>query len=102
MNARLASVVRRRQALVARASAQRADFTALAARWRGTLAVADAAYRVGLAVRWHPVISTVVLALLVRSRQHRMLAWSGRLFTLWELYRAYREQWPRSTQRDDN
>jgi hypothetical protein len=57
--------------------------------------VADGAYRVGQAVRRHPAITAVAVALLVQLQRHRMLLWGGRLFTLWELYQAFREQWPR-------
>ncbi|MGH8761418.1 MAG: YqjK family protein [Burkholderiales bacterium] len=98
MNTQLATVVRRRQELVARAAAQRAEFEVFAERWRGPLAVADAAYRLGQAVRRHPAISAVAVAMLVRTPRHRVLVWSGALLTLWELYQAFREQCPRRDQ----
>ena len=98
MNTKLAAVVRRREALVARAAAQRADLAVFVERWRGPLAVADRAYRLGRAVRRHPAISAVALAMLVRTQGHRVLAWGGALLTLWELYQAFREQWPRRAQ----
>ena len=99
MNTKLAAVVRRRHALVSRVAAQRAEFAVLAERWRGPLAVADGAYRLGQALRRHPAISAVVVAMLVRTQRHRVLVWSGTLLTLWELYQAFREQWPRRAQR---
>jgi hypothetical protein len=95
MNTKLSAAVRRRQALVSRVAAQRTELAVLAERWRGPFAVADGAYRLGQAVRRHPAISTLVVAMLVRTQRHRALGWSGALLTLWELYRAFREQWPR-------
>jgi hypothetical protein len=99
MNTKLAAVVRRRQALVSRAAAQRAELADLAERWHGPLAVADGAYRLGQALRRHPAISALAVAMLVRTQRHRVLVWSGALLTLWELYQAFREQWPRRAQR---
>lgn len=99
MNTKLGAVVRRRQELVSRVAAQRAELAVFAGRWHGLLSVADAAYRLGQAVRRHPAISVVVLAILVETQRNRVLVWSGGLFTLWELYQAFREQWPRRTQR---
>jgi len=99
MNTNLAAVVRRRQALVSRVAAQRVELVVLAERWRGPLAVADGAYRLGQALQRHPAISAVVVAMLVRTQRHRVLVWSGALLTLWELYQAFREQWPRRAQR---
>jgi hypothetical protein len=99
MNTTLAAVVRRRQALVSRAAAQRAELAVLAERWHGPLSVADGAYRLGQALRRHPAISALAVAMLVRTQRHRVLMWSGALLTLWELYQAFREQWPRRAQR---
>ena len=99
MNTKLSAVVRRREALVSRVAAQRAELAVLAERLRGPLAVADGAYRLGQALRRHPAISTLLVAMLVRTQRHRVLAWSGALLTLWELYQAFREQRPRRAQR---
>jgi hypothetical protein len=99
MNTKLAAVVQRRQAMVSRAAAQRAEIAVFVERWRRPLSVADGAYRLGQAVRRHPAISAVGLAILVWTQRNRVLVWSGGLFTLWELYQAFREQWPRRTQR---
>ena len=60
--------------------------------------MADGAYRLGQALRRHPAISALALAMLVRTQRHRLLVWSGALLTLWELYQAFREQWPRRDQ----
>ena len=95
MSAELAALVRRRRVLVARAAVQRAELAALAERWRGPIAVADVAYRAGRTMRRHPALFAVAVALLVQMRGRGPLLWSGRLFTLWELYRAFREQRPR-------
>jgi hypothetical protein len=94
VSARLATLVRKRRTLVARAATQRAELAALVERWRRPLAVADTAFRVGLALRRHPALVAVGVALLAPLRGRSALRWGGRLFTLWELYRALREQWP--------
>ena len=99
MNTQLAAVVQRRQALVSRVAAQRTELEEFVERWRGPLAVADGAYRLGQALRQHPAISAVAVAMLVRTQRHRVLVWGGALLTLWELYQAFREQWPRREQR---
>ena len=99
MTTKLAAIVQRRQELVSRAAAQRAELEVFVERWRGPLAVADRAYRLGQALRRHPAISAVAVAMLVRTqRRHPVLAWGGALLTLWELYQAFREQWPRRDQ----
>ncbi len=94
MSAELNAVVRRRQTLVARAAAQRAELAMLVARWEQPLRIADAAYRVGRAVRTHQALVTLATTLLVLTPQrHRLLMWMGRLLSLWELYRVVRAQW---------
>ena len=98
MKTQLAAVVRKREELVSRVATQRTEFEEFVERWRGPFAVADGAYRLGQAVRRHPAISAVALAMLVRTQRHRVLVWSGALLTLWELYQAFREQWPRRDQ----
>jgi hypothetical protein len=96
MSAELTAVMRRRQALVARAAAQRAELAELAARWQQPLRIADAAYRIGRAVRTHQALVTLATTLLVLGPQrHRLLMWAGRLFSVWEIYRVVRQQWPR-------
>jgi hypothetical protein len=102
MNTKLAAVVRRRVALVSRVAAQRAELAVFAERWHGLLSVVDGAYRLGQAVRRHPAISAVALSVLVRTQRNRVLMWSGALLTLWELYQAFREQWPRRPQRTES
>jgi hypothetical protein len=92
MNTKLTAVVCRRQALISRAAEQRAELALLAEPWRGPLLVADKAYRLALVLRRHRAISALLLAMLVPAQRHRVLKWGGTLFTLWELYQAFREQ----------
>jgi hypothetical protein len=94
MNARLAAVVRRREALVARIAAERTEIAQLASAWRAPLAVADLGWRLGCALRRHRGLVAVGTTFLVASQRHRLLRWAGRLFTFWELYRALRELGP--------
>ena len=96
MSTRLQELIRKRQRLVAHAATQRAQVAELVESLHGPLAIADGAYRVAQVIRRHPAISAAAtVAMFAQARQHRLLLWSGRLFSLWELYRSLREQWPR-------
>ncbi len=90
MTTRLAAIVHRRRELVAHARVQRAELAALTERWRTPLAVADTAYRVARALGRHGAFAALALALVARSGSPRLLAWSGRLLTVWEVARALR------------
>jgi hypothetical protein len=82
--------------LVARAATQRAQIAELVEGLHTPLAIADGAYRIAQVIRRHPAIAAAAtVAMFAQTRQHRLLLWSGRLFSLWELYRSLREQWPR-------
>ena len=59
--------------MVLRVAVQRAELEVLVERWRGPIAVADGAYRLGQALRRHPAISAVAVAMLVRTQRHRVL-----------------------------
>ena len=98
MSAKLAALVHKRRTLVAHAATQRAALAAEVERWRGPLAVADTAFRVGRAVRRRPALFAVGVALLTQLQRRRPLLWAGRLITIWEVYRAFREQWPRRSE----
>jgi hypothetical protein len=86
----LATVVRRREALVARAAAQRAELAALVERHRLLLGIADVGFRAGRVLARYPLWAMIGAALLFKTQRHRLLFWSGQLITLWELYRAFR------------
>lgn len=97
MNARLAEIVRKREALVARAAAQRERLVAHSAGLHRLLRIGDAAMDIGRTLRLHPALAAVAVTTLMEGlvRRHRFFLWAGRAFTLWELFQAFREQWTR-------
>ena len=96
MSTRLQELIHKRERLVAHAATQRAQIAELVEGLHRPLAIADGAYRIAQVIRRHPAIAAAAtVALFAQTRQHRLLLWSGRLFSLWELYRSLREQWPR-------
>jgi hypothetical protein len=98
MNARLAEIVRRREALVLRSAVQR---EALAAHVTGTqslLRIGNLAFSIGRAMRQRPALTVVAVTALLQGlvRRHPLLLWTGRALTLWELFQAFREERARS------
>ncbi len=96
MNARLAAIVRRREALVARAGAQRSAVVQTVAGMKRLMKIGDLALSIGRTLRAHPMLTAVATAALMRSPRHRLLLWAGRAFSFWELYRTFRAQWKRN------
>ena len=94
MSTRLAEVVRKREALVARSAAQRAALAAHVSGLQGLLKIGNTAMGIGRALRLHPALTVVAATTLLQGlvRRHRLLLWAGRALTLWELFRAFREQ----------
>jgi hypothetical protein len=96
VSTRLQELIRKRERLIAHAATQRAQVAELVESLHTPLAIADGAYRIAQVIRRHPAIAAAAtVAMFAQTRQHRLLLWSGRLFSLWELYRSLREQWPR-------
>lgn len=90
MTSKLAKIVARREALVARAGAQRAEFGTLVERHHVLLRVADTGYRVGRTLARYPLLTFLGAVLLFKTQRRRALFWGGQLITLWELYQAFR------------
>ncbi|MHB8455947.1 MAG: YqjK family protein [Acidiferrobacterales bacterium] len=90
MTARRIEIAQRRQMLISRAVTQRAELAKLTEYWREPLALADGAYRLGKILRRRPAIAIATVAILARMKSQRILALSGYLLTLWQLYRAWR------------
>ncbi len=91
-NSGLAAVTKRRQMLIARAAAQRAELAMLAERWREPIAAAEAAFKLGRVVRRHAAIAVLALAIAMRVQRLRVVAWSGWLLTGLELIQAIRKR----------
>jgi formate dehydrogenase assembly factor FdhD len=101
VNARLAMIVRKREALVARATAQRQELVTHAAGLQRLLQIGNTAMDIGRTLRLHPALTAVAVTTLMEgfARRHRFFLWAGRAFTLWELFRVFREQWARGRAR---
>lgn len=94
MNATLSAIARRRQALVARAEAQRQTLTDLSQPWYAGLTLADRAIALAREVRGHWITLAAGALLLTTLGRGRAGVWVGRLWTAWELYRALRHPGP--------
>ena len=81
-------IMRRRERLLARCDAQRAELTALARRWQGPLNAADRAVAGLNYLRHHPVILGAAIALLLVIQRRGWWRWARRGFTVWRAYRA--------------
>lgn len=94
MNTRLAQIVRKRAALVARSAAQREALAAHASGLRSLVKIGNTAMGIGRALRLHPALTVVAATTLLEGlvRRHRLLLWAGRALTLWEIFQAFREQ----------
>ena len=96
MNPKVATIVRRREALIASAAAQRADVATIVHSWHRQFQWIDA----GLAVLRTTSVRLVLLALTVtllgRLRGRRLALWIGQAATLWRLYRTFVQRRPRN------
>lgn len=87
MNGRLARVRERREALVARAAAQRADVARLAGACLAPVGVAGVALTAWRFLRRRPVITALSVAAVVVLRPSRALQWGLRLWPVVALAR---------------
>lgn len=95
MTERLAAIRKRRDALVARAEAQRQTLGSLSQRWRRTISLADTGLTLARQLRAHWVTVAAGTTLLTFVGRGRLGIWIGRIWMGWELYRSLRETAPR-------
>ena len=88
MNKKLAEIIERREALVARSAAQRATVVAITQQWRRPLEIFDTAVRTFRAARRHPVLTALAAVLLARTRYARYARRIGYAVTAWRVFRA--------------
>lgn len=81
-------IMRKRERLLARCAAQRAELTAIARQWQGPLEIADRALAAVNYLRSHPVILGVLAALVVVIQRRGLWGWVRRGFVLWRAWRA--------------
>ena len=82
-------LVRRRELLLARCDAQRAQLALELAAWEVPLKLADGALSGVQFLRRHPLVLGV-LALLVATKRRGLWGWAQRGLTLWRTYCAWR------------
>ena len=82
-------LARRREQLLARCDAQRAQFVLELAAWEVPLKLADGALTGAQFLRRHPLVLGV-LALVVATKRRGLWGWAQRGLTLWRTYRAWR------------
>ena len=93
MNARVEYLRRRRESLVAQAAAQRSEVYSIALQLQKRMRPVDTAFAIVQAMRKHPVMTAVSAILLLPPPRNKLLRWSSRLFTFWELFCLVRKQW---------
>jgi hypothetical protein len=93
MNARLDYLQRRRALLVSLAAAQRTELSFPVRDVQHHLRFVDLGYSLVQVIRKHPALSIAGATLLIPAPRSKLLLWSSRLFTAWEVFTLVREQW---------
>jgi hypothetical protein len=93
MRARLAYLRRRRELLVARAAAQRTEFTVSTLGLQHHLRFVDMGIALVQIMRKHSALSIASATLLLPSPRNKLLLWASRLFTSWQVFALLRRQW---------
>jgi hypothetical protein len=90
MNMRKEYLRLRRETLVALSAAQRSEIAYHGASLQHSLRWVDRAIAIGRSAPVLPVLVVAASLLLLRAPHHKLLLWSGRLFTGWKLVRLLR------------
>jgi hypothetical protein len=93
MKARIEYLRRRRESLVERAAAQRSEVSSVALHLQQRLWPVDMGFAIVQAIRVHPLLAVTSATLLLPAPRSKLLLWSSRLFTAWELFCLVRKQW---------
>lgn len=96
MMKRLVYLKRRRALLVSQAAVQRSELTLVTQDLQEHLRPVDMGFAIVKAIREHPALTLASATLLFPSRQNKLIIWSRRLFTSWELFTLLRKQWRNS------
>lgn len=91
----LATIARRRAALVAQATAQRDELGRLVEPWRKPLTLADRGIEIVRRLRAHPFAVAAGVALLVGMGRGRLSGWTGRIWAVWQIYSSLRSPRPK-------
>jgi hypothetical protein len=96
MKSRLAYLKRRRKLLVSQAAVQRSELPFITQDLQQHLRLVDMGYAIVKAIREHPALTFASATLFLPARQNKLVIWSRRLFTSWELFALVRKQWRNS------
>lgn len=99
MSNRLGEIARRKQALVEKATRDRAE---LAAAWdeiRAPLNVTSTLVRMSRMLKTHPIIAAAFSSFLVGGYASKLLRSSGEIFIFWRLARPLWDWWQRRRKR---
>ncbi len=88
MNTRLLALIRRRERLLARAEAQRAEIAASLRQWRVPLLAADRGLDAVRLLKAHPALLAPPLAVLLVLRPRRFANWSAKAWVVWRFWRT--------------
>ncbi|MGA9033257.1 MAG: YqjK family protein [Sulfuricaulis sp.] len=86
----LATIMRRRAALVAQAAAQRDEIGRLIGPWQKPLALVDRGIEIVQRLRAHPFAIAAGVALLVWMGRRKLSRWAVRIAAVWQLYSSLR------------
>jgi hypothetical protein len=95
MSLRLENLRRRREFLIAQAAAQRSEVSYVAGQLKKRLRLLDIGLAIVATLRLHPLLTMASTSLLLPSPRNKLVLWTSRLFTVWELFSVIRARWPR-------
>lgn len=93
MKARIDSLKLRRALLVSQAAVQRSELPFIAQDLQQHLRLVDMGFAIVKVMREHPALTIASATLLLPTGRSKLLLWSSRLFTSWELFAMVRRQW---------
>ncbi len=95
MKAKLIELAKHRTTLVARAAAQRTEFSQALAPWRGPLEVVDEGLAAARYIRNHAALFVGVVAFVAPLRPLRLARWLRRVWLVWRIAVAVKGMLPR-------
>jgi len=93
MTSRVEQLRIRRKLLVSEAAAQRSEVSFIATNLQQHLRFVDMGFAIVQAIRFHPAFAASTATLLLPTPRNKLLRWSSRLFTVWEVFTLVRKQW---------
>ena len=85
MNKRFEDIARRKQVLIEKAAAERAELAAAYHRIRSPFDLGHAIFGIGRALKAYPIIAAAISSILVSGYAGKLLKGAGEIFKLWRL-----------------